>query len=156
MADGPATTVEHDAGGRRADRPMLIAISARALLDLREETAFLRTHSLDEYRERQLSMMDERLRPGVAFTFVKRMLALNEIAREGEGKLVEVVIASHMDPYTGMRVTNSVYELGLPVRMALFTSGRSLVQPLSRMGGTARPSHTSGRVYWGYSSRPFQ
>lgn len=146
MADGSGTSVMEDAGSRSADRPLLIAISARALLDLREETEFLRTHDLDEYRERQLSMMGERLRPGVAFTFVKRMLALNEIAREGEDKLVEVVIASHMDPYTGMRVTNSVYELGLPVRMALFTSGRSLVQPLSRMGARLYLSMDGGSV----------
>ena len=130
----------------KPDRPMLIAISARALLDMRKETKFLETHSLDEYRERQLEMVDKPFGPGVAFTFIKRMLSLNEIVGENESKLVEVVVASHMDPDTGTRVTNSVYELGLPVRMALFTSGRSLVQPLSRMGVRLYLSMSSSSV----------
>ncbi len=138
--------VDKKAAGNAEDRPLLMAVSARALLDMRAETEFLESHSLEEYSARQRKLANKPLKPGVAFTFVERMLSLNAITKPGEGKLVEVVIASHMDPDTGMRVTNSVYELGLPIRMALFTSGSSLVRPLSRMGVRLYLSMSSGAV----------
>lgn len=147
QSDGDYTMVDnvkknHDAAGHTAslgdshDRPLLIAVSARSLFDLSEETRFLHEHSLDEYRERQRRRRNSPFKPGVAFSFVERMLALNSIedgssttsSSAGNTPLVEVAVLSHMDPDTGVRVMRSIDSLKIPIRMTMFTSGGSLTK----------------------------
>ena len=140
--------------GDSHDRPLLITVSARSLFDLSEETRFLHDHSLDEYRERQRHRRDSPFRPGVAFSFVERMLALNSIEdqlsitsrRAGETPLVEVAVLSHMDPDTGVRVMRSIDSLKIPIRMTMFTSGGSLTKYMKAVDTRLYLSMSAGSV----------
>ena len=60
---------------------------------------------------------------GVAFPFIRRLLALNDLSEDE--RLVEVVILSRNDPETGLRVMRSVKHHGLDITRAIFMQGQS-------------------------------
>ena len=101
---------------------LLIGVSARSLFDLKYETGILNKEGLDAYREYQRLHRDEPLKPGVAYRFIQRMLALNSIVDKGS-PLVELAIISRMDPDTGCRVMQSLSPLNLNANISIFTSG---------------------------------
>lgn len=114
-------------------RPLLLAVSARALFDLSAETRVLDNKGLDAYRAVQRKKRNTLLKKGVAFAFVERMLALNSI--KGEGRpLVEVMVVSRMDAQVGMRVNRSIEEYGLEVGATVFTGGGDVTKYLKAMG----------------------
>jgi 5'-nucleotidase len=102
---------------------LVIGVASSALFDLRESDAFFQEHGEDAYRIYQDEHIDIRLEPGVAFPFVRRLLALNDL-RPGD-PLVEVIILSKNDPNTGLRVMRSIAAHHLPMTRAAFTRGRS-------------------------------
>ncbi|MCC7041166.1 MAG: 5'-nucleotidase [Burkholderiales bacterium] len=104
-----------------ADVPQLIvAISSRALFDFEEENALFDPRNDQAYIDLQLSRLDERAKPGVAFRLVKKLLDFN-----ADGvKRVEVVILSRNDPVSGLRVLRSVAGNALAIERAVFTRGR--------------------------------
>ncbi len=105
------------------ERALVIGGAARARFDLRESDAVFREQGEERYREYQREHLDDVLEPGVAFPFIRRLLALNDLSdRE---RLVEVVILSRNDPETGMRVMRSVARHGLDITRAIFMQGRS-------------------------------
>lgn len=115
------------------DRPLMIGVSARALFDLDEETAILNQHGLDAYRKYQREHRNDTLKPGVAYRFVQRMLALNALD-DKTPPLTEVAILSHMDPDTACRAMKSLEPLDLDIGLSAFTSGGSLTPYIKSYG----------------------
>lgn len=115
------------------DRPLLIGVSARALFNLDEETSILETRGLQAYRKYQKEHRNECLKPGIAYRFIQRMLALNALD-DDKPPLVEVAILSHMDPDTACRAMKSLESLNLNIGLSAFTSGGSLTPYIRSYG----------------------
>ena len=114
------------------DRALVVGVASSALFDLEESDAVFRNKGEEKYREYQREHIDDVLQPGVAFPFIRRLLALNDLFEDE--RLVEVVILSRNDPETGMRVMRSVERHDLDITRAIFMQGRAPYQfmgPLS-------------------------
>ena len=98
---------------------LVIAISSRALFDMRESHRVYEEQGLDAYAAYQIEHEDEPLAPGEAFGFVRKLLALN--ARFDAG--VEVVLLSRNSADTGLRVFNSIEHHQLSITRAAFCGG---------------------------------
>jgi 5'-nucleotidase len=85
---------------------LTIAIASSALFDLGAADTVFREQGREAYRAYQLAHETEILKPGIAFPFVRRLLAVNHVAPLEP--LVEVVLLSRNDPDTGVRVRNSL------------------------------------------------
>ena len=103
---------------------LIVGIASSALFDLKESDTVFRTHGEDAYRVYQEEHIDDTLKPGVAFPFVRRLLSLNDLAPT-DSVLVEVIILSRNDPETGLRVMRSIQAHSLPITRAIFMQGRS-------------------------------
>jgi 5'-nucleotidase len=101
---------------------LTIAISSSALFDLSAADAVFRGKGVAEYRRYQRGHESEPLAPGVAFPFIRRLLAVNRA--DPANPLVEVVLISRNDSDTGLRVRNSLDHHGLAIRRSVFTGGR--------------------------------
>ncbi len=102
--------------------PLTVAIASSALFDLGESDAVFRGEGTERYREHQRAHERDPLPPGVAFPFIRRLLAVNAI--DPAHPPVEVVLISRNDPDTGMRVRNSLDHHGLGIVRAVFTGGK--------------------------------
>ncbi len=114
------------------DKRLVIGLASSALFDLSESHQVFQDRGEAAYRDYQLAREQEPLRPGVAFSFIKRLLALNDLSPEDP--LVEVVLLSRNDPNTGLRVMNSIRHHGLAISRAVFLQGGDpsrYIQPLS-------------------------
>lgn len=106
---------------------LVVGVASSALFDLTESDAFFRSHGEEAYRRYQDEHIDDQLTPGVAFPFIQRLLALNDL-RESENPLVEVIVLSKNDPSTGLRVLRSVGSHALAISRAVFTQGQAPYQ----------------------------
>ena len=102
-------------------RPLVVAISSRALFDLRHSHEVFEHEGLESYARYQVAREDDVLGPGVAFPLVRKLLSLNEDAVEHPG--VEVILASRNSADSGLRIFNSIEHHGLKVERAVFTNG---------------------------------
>lgn len=100
---------------------LVVAIASSALFDLTESDRVFREQGEEAYRSHQREREDEMLGPGVAFSFIHRLLSLNQ---PGDDRPVEVVLLSRNDPDTGSRVFRSIAQHGLDIERAVFTKGR--------------------------------
>ena len=105
------------------ERALVVGVASCALFDLEASDAVFRRDGEQKYREYQRDHLDDALGPGVAFPFIRRLLALNDLS--GDERLVEVVVLSRNDPETGLRVMRSVKHHGLDITRAIFMQGRS-------------------------------
>ena len=105
------------------ERALVIGVASSALFDLEASDAVFRQDGEQKYREYQRDHLGDALPPGVAFPFIRRLLALNDLS--GDERLVEVVVLSRNDPETGLRVMRSVERHGLDITRAIFMQGRS-------------------------------
>ncbi|GGR15330.1 5'-nucleotidase [Streptomyces aurantiogriseus] len=103
---------------------LVIGIASSALFDLKESDAVFRREGEESYRAYQRENLDNTLRPGVAFPFIRRILSLNDLNPAGD-PLVEVIILSRNDPDTGLRVMRSIKAHELPISRAVFMQGRA-------------------------------
>lgn len=101
---------------------LTVAVSSRALFDLDESDAVYREHGLEAYRRYQIVHEDETLAPGEGFTFVTKLLAINE---ELGRRRVDVILLSRNSADTGLRVFNSIHAHELDIVRAAFSSGAS-------------------------------
>lgn len=102
---------------------LVVAISSRALFDLRDSHHIYDSQGIESYQKYQIAHENEPLAEGVAFPLVKKLLALNGI---GNGKFhVEVILLSRNSADTGLRVFNSIIKHNLNIKCAAFTSGRN-------------------------------
>ena len=99
---------------------LVIAISSRALFDLDESNAIYEKEGVEKYATYQVKHENDILKPGVAFTLVKKLLSLNT-----HGDFVEVILLSRNSADTGLRIFNSIAHYGLTITRAAFTSGES-------------------------------
>jgi 5'-nucleotidase len=78
---------------------LVIGIASSALFDLQESDAVFKRDGEEAYREYQEAHLDNPLQPGIAFPFITRLLALNNLGPTND-PLVEVIILSRNDPDT--------------------------------------------------------
>lgn len=105
------------------EEKLVVAVASSALFKLDEADEIFRREGLAAYRSFQHEHEEELLEPGIAFPFVRRLLELNRIFPEVQP--VEVVLLSHNDPDTGLRVFHSIDHYGLDISRAAFTTGSS-------------------------------
>ena len=105
------------------DDRLVVGVASSALFDLAESDAYFTEHGEAKYRIYQDERIDDTLQPGVAFPFIQRLLNLNDL--RPDNPLVEVIILSHNDPMTGLRVMRSVRTHGLDITRSVFTQGQS-------------------------------
>ena len=101
---------------------LIVAVSSRALFELEESNRIFQTEGETGYARYQVEHEDVQLAPGVAFSMVKKLLALNTSDHPHQ---VEVVLASRNSADTGLRVFRSIESHGLPIQRAAFTRGRA-------------------------------
>ncbi|MGV8863580.1 MAG: 5'-nucleotidase [Pseudomonas sp.] len=112
-------------------KKLVLAISSRALFDLRESHAVYETEGVGAYRQYQIEHEDEILEQGDAYLLVEKLLSLN--ARL-ETSRVEVLLVSRNSADTGLRVFNSIQHYGLDITRAAFVGGRSPYPYLAAFG----------------------
>lgn len=103
---------------------LVVGIASSALFNLKESDDVFREQGEDAYRRYQEENLDQKLEEGVAFSFIRRLLSLNDLSENGHS-LVEVIVLSRNDPETGMRVMRSIATHGLSITRAIFMQGRS-------------------------------
>ncbi|MBO4305083.1 MAG: 5'-nucleotidase [Lentisphaeria bacterium] len=108
------------------EEKLVIGVASSALFKLDEADEIFRREGLSSYRKYQYEHEKDLLEPGIAFPFIRRFLELNKLFPEVEP--VEVVLLSHNDPDTGVRVFNSIDHYQLDICRAAFTTGNSPFQ----------------------------
>jgi 5'-nucleotidase len=101
---------------------LIVAVSSRALFDLEESNRIFETEGENGYAHYQIAHEEVQLEPGVAFSMVRKLLALNTPEHPQQ---VEVLLASRNSADTGLRVFRSIASHGLAIRRAAFTRGRA-------------------------------
>ena len=133
---------------------MVVAISSRALFDLRESHRVFEEQGVDAYCHYQIEHENQLLEPGVAFPLVRKLLRLNELGNKRER--VEVILLSRNSADTGLRVFNSIQEHGLPITRAAFTSGNSPFRYVEPFGAdvflSSDPSDVANTLEAGYAA----
>ncbi|MET1077355.1 MAG: 5'-nucleotidase [Pseudomonas sp.] len=110
---------------------LVLAISSRALFDLRDSHQIYESEGVEAYRHYQIAHEDEILPPGEAFALVEKLLGLNQRLRR---ERVEVILVSRNSADTGLRVFNSIQHYGLGIARAAFVGGRSPYPYLAAFG----------------------
>src|ERR1051325_2930652 len=90
---------------------LVVAISSRALFDFEEENRVFDADGEEAYVALQLGRLEVRVREGVAFPLVKKLLAFNT----AQASRVEVVVLSKNDPVSGLRGFRSAKIAGLQI-----------------------------------------
>ena len=105
---------------------LVIGVASSAMFDLTESDAVFRSSGEADYRKYQEANLHNHLAKGNAFSFVRRLLSLNDLSSDPLGDpLVEVVLLSRNDPDTGLRVMKSIEHYGLGISRAIFMQGQS-------------------------------
>ena len=104
-------------------KPLVVAISSRALFDLDESHRIYEQQGTQAYCDYQIANEDVPLQPGTAYNLVRKLLALNK--RDASNPSVEIILLSRNSADTGLRVFNSIQHHNLDITRAVFTSGKS-------------------------------
>lgn len=102
------------------DDKLVIGISSRALFDLEKEHSIYIAEGEDAYVAYMREHENVPLEPGTGFPLVKALLAINERNTE---RLVEVVIVSHNNVDSGLRIMKSARSAGLDITRGSFVGG---------------------------------
>lgn len=126
-----------------AEKKLVVAISSRALFDLDESHRIFEEQGKEAFCQYQIEHEEELLQPGVAYTLVSKLLAIND--RLGQ-PTVEVILLSRNSADTGLRVFNSIQHHGLAISRAAFTSGESPFSYIAAFGADLFLSADAGDV----------
>lgn len=107
-----------DSVGANTKNKLVVAISSRALFDLDESHKIYKEKGVKAYAKHQQENEDVLLKPGVGFTLVKKLLALNSTKTP-----IDVILLSRNSADTGLRIFNSIEHYGLTIERAAFTRG---------------------------------
>jgi 5'-nucleotidase len=108
------------------EKRLVIGVASSAVFDLGESDAVFKREGEQAYRTFQESHLNVPLAKGIAFSFVRRLLSLNDLSSDPHNDpLVEVVLLSKNDPDTGLRVMKTIEHYGLGITRAIFMQGRS-------------------------------
>ncbi len=99
---------------------LVIAISSRALFDLDESHKIYKEKGVKAYAKHQEENENVILEPGVGFSLVKKLLALNSTKTP-----IDVILLSRNSADTGLRIFNSIEHYDLNITRAAFTRGES-------------------------------
>lgn len=105
------------------ENKLVIAVSSSALFDLSKSDKIFREQGPKAYKEYQQDQLNQVLKKGVAFPFIRRFLSIND--RFPKQQPVEVVLLSRNSATTGQRVFRSIRHHGLSISRAAFTEGKS-------------------------------
>lgn len=128
---------------------LVIAISSRTLFDLEDAHQVYQEQGIEAYCQHQIEHENEVLKQGVAFSLVKKLLALNEGVVTPR---VEVILLSRNSADTGLRVFNSIEHYNLDITRAAFSSGQSPYRYAKPFGAHLFLSSDSGDVRAALSS----
>lgn len=117
----------YDLSGR-----LVIGLASSALFDLSKSDKVFRMQGETAYRQYQKDNEHKPLEPGVAFAFIKKLLAINHI--NPENPPIEVILLSRNDPDTGLRVMKSIEFYQLGIARALFLQGKSPYRFIPTLG----------------------
>ena len=105
---------------------LVIGVASSAVFDLSESDAVFRRDGEERYRTFQEAYLNDPLPKGMAFSFVKRLLSLNDLSsRPDSDPLIEVVLLSQNDPDTGLRVMKSIEHYKIGITRAIFMQGKA-------------------------------
>jgi len=105
---------------------LVIGVASSAMFDLSASDSVFRRSGEADYRKYQEENINIPLEKGNAFSFVRRLLSLNDLSPDPIGDpLVEVVLLSRNDPDTGLRVMKSIEHHQLGISRAIFMQGQS-------------------------------
>ncbi|MFP6775970.1 MAG: 5'-nucleotidase [PS1 clade bacterium] len=104
----------------KSPQKLVIAISSRALFNLDESHKIYKEHGVKAYAKHQEENESVVLEPGVGFSLVKKLLALNS-----EITPIDVILLSRNSADTGLRIFNSIEHYELNITRAAFTRGES-------------------------------
>jgi len=104
---------------------LVVGVASSAMFDLTESDKVFRTEGEQKYRAYQEAKKEEPLEQGIAYSFIRRLLSLNDLSNADSGPLVEVVLLSRNDPETGLRVMKTIEHHGLGITRAIFQAGLS-------------------------------
>lgn len=131
---------------------LTVAIASSALFALGDSDAVYRAQGIEAYRRFQAEREGDVLPAGVAFPFIRRLLAINRISPEAP--VVEVVLISRNDPDTGVRVHNSLEHHQLAIERSVFTGGRPPYRYIDDFGAalflSANQSDVEEAIQLGY------
>lgn len=105
------------------EQKLVVAVASSALFDLSDSDKVFREKGFLKYRRYQEKHLNDPLKEGVAFPFIRRLLKLNE--RHPEEQPVEVVLLSRNSPETGLRVFKSIQHHNLNITRGAVLSGGS-------------------------------
>ena len=103
-------------------RLLTVAVTSRALFDLEESHALFESEGVEAYSDFQRTHEDDVLAPGMAYSVVRKLLALNEGA-PADAPRVEVILLSRNCADSGLRIFKSIQHHKLGIVRATFTSG---------------------------------
>lgn len=106
--------------GKVLDDKLIVAITSRALFDMRASNAVYAEQGADAYRQYQIDHEMTPYEKGPSYQFIAKLLSHHAIREH-----VEVVLLSRNSSDTGLRVLNSITHYDLPITRAVFTKGRS-------------------------------
>ncbi len=105
---------------------LVVGVASSAVFNLRNSDEVFRREGEEQYRKFQEAHLNDPLDKGIAFSFVRRLLALNDLSTDPVlDPLVEVVLLSRNDPDTGLRVMKSIAHHGLTITRAIFMQGKA-------------------------------
>jgi len=125
------------------DKRLVVAISSRALFDLDESHSIYEEKGTQAYCQYQIENEDTPLKPGAAYTLVKKLLNLNG---SQDDPLVEIILLSRNSSDTGLRIFNSIQHHKLEITRAVFTSGSSPYKYVAPFGANLFLSTSSEDV----------
>ena len=112
------------------NKPLVIGISSRALLNLEKEDAVFRELGPQGFIDYQREHQAELIPKGVAFPLVKSLLELNKRFEKQVTPAVKVVIISRNHPDCGIRILRSLGVHGIEIPQAAFTGGEPVIAEL--------------------------
>lgn len=115
-----------------SDNKLIIAISSRALFDLRESHQVYEEQGLAAFSAYQIARENDVLPRGEAFGLVKKFLDIN--VHFNGAQRVEVILLSRNSADTGLRVFNSIEHYGLSIARAAFCNGESPYRYINPFG----------------------
>lgn len=102
---------------------LTIAVSSRSLFHLEEDNQLFEKEGQEAFDAKMVKHENEPLKPGIAFSFVKKFLALQDAGFASRDALVRVIILSRNSPEAGVRVMKSIQHHGLNIKGGVFTAG---------------------------------
>lgn len=104
---------------------LVIGVASSAMFDLSDSDAVFKRDGEALYRKFQESNLNNPLPKGIAFSFIKRLLSLNDMSPKQDDPLVEVILLSKNDPDTGLRVMKSIEHYKIGMTRAIFMQGKA-------------------------------